>query len=126
MIELVIQPKGSSICGHCCVAMITGKPLETVIKVIGHQHGTRTKEIHKAFGAFGIKTPPKLTRFTNHSGLPSLGVVKITYDWRKSSGHWMVIEYPVCYCPSGSILHWTEYLGKSPKGRLTSFLTITP
>jgi hypothetical protein len=126
MINLVVQPKDSSICGHCCVAMITGKPLEDVIKVIGHQRGTRTKEIHKALAAFGIKTKPKLTRFTNHSGLPSLGIVKITYDWRKNNGHWMVIKDFVCYCPGGTISHWTEYLEKSPKGRLTSFLTINP
>jgi len=28
------------------------------------------------------------------------------------------------YCPSGTIDHWTLYLGKSPYGRITSFLKL--
>lgn len=128
-VRLVKQPKGSSICGQCCVAMVTGKPLEEVIKVFGHSHSTRTKELHKALKHFGYKSNSRLQRFTNFSGLPDFGIAKITYDWRKNNGHWVVIKYTKkfsyqIYCPSDGISSWLTY--GTNKGRITSFLTTTP
>lgn len=130
VIQMVKQPKGSTICGQCCVAMITGKALDEVIKVFGHSHATRTKELHKVLKHFGYTSNSKLIRFTNFSGLPDLGIVKITYDWRKHNGHWAVIKNIdgianfMVYCPSGEIDSWLTY--GFGKGRITSFLTIKP
>lgn len=45
----VKQPADSKLCGHCCVATVIGKPLKYVIKKIGHENGTTTKELMSFF-----------------------------------------------------------------------------
>lgn len=123
--RIVTQPEGSNICGHCCVSMVTGVDVEEIIKAIGHRRGTRTKELVKVLRSYERECDDKLTRFSNYSGLPGLAIAKITYDWRKNNGHWVVLFYPLIVCPGGYIHHWTNYLGRSPFGRLTSFLSLT-
>lgn len=123
--KLVVQPKDSSICGQCCVAMISGKKLEDVIKLFGHSHATRTKELSKALKSLGFECEDRLTKLNNTNGFPELCIVKVTYDWRKNSGHWMVYEHGMCYCPSGFSAPSDCWVGKSEMGRITSFLKIT-
>lgn len=121
--KLITQPKDSTVCGQCCVAMVTGKSLKKVIEIFGHSHSTRTKELYNALRNLGFKcVDSRLKRFTNNTALPRFGILKITYDWRKNNGHWVVIKNFMIYCPSDGISHWTTY-GFS-KGRITSFLEI--
>lgn len=122
--KLIIQPEGSSICGQCCVAMAIKKPLSTVIKVFGHQHSTRTIELHRAFKYFGTITDKRLTRNKTNTVFPKICILKITYDWRKSNGHWVYYNKGICYCPSGDVHHWSDYLKYPLMGRITSFLPI--
>lgn len=44
-----IQPPNSSICGHCCLAVILGIPLQDAINLIGHERGTKTRELTRHF-----------------------------------------------------------------------------
>lgn len=124
VVNIVTQPKGSSICGQCCVAMAAGKSIEEVIKVFGHKHATGTKELHKALNKFKVVSDKKLTRNSSNVSFPKTAILKITYDWRKNNGHWIYFENGICYCPSGEINHWTKYLANPSMGRITSFLKI--
>jgi hypothetical protein len=123
-VKMVTQPKGSSICGQCCVAMVTNRPIEEVIKVVGHKHSTRTRELHAALKIFKVVSDKKLTRNSSNVFFSKTAILKITYDWRKNNGHWVVYKNGVVYCPSGEINHWTEYLKTPSMGRITSFLKI--
>ncbi len=43
------QPSGSKLCGQVCLALILGISLDESIKLVGHRHGTSTKELTKHF-----------------------------------------------------------------------------
>ena len=58
--KLVTQPPNSKLCGQCCVAMLAGITLDESIQIIGHQKGTRTKDLVKAFQKLNIKTAARL------------------------------------------------------------------
>lgn len=124
MVKMVKQPDGSSICGQCCVAMATGRAIKNVIKVFGHSHATRTKELHKALSKLGVNSDNKLTRNYAKTPIPENCILKITYDSRKHSGHWVYLKKGICYDPSGEIYHWTNYTFNPSMGRITSFLII--
>lgn len=47
------QGEGTRLCGQACVAMALGVSLEDSIRLIGHSHGTRTKELTAALGLPG-------------------------------------------------------------------------
>jgi len=63
------QPRGSKICGHCCVAMVTGASLQEVIAQVGHRHGTSARELGMALRAFGLQAQFKLTGFKKQESL---------------------------------------------------------
>lgn len=45
--KLIKQPKGSSLCGQCCLAMILQISLEEAIQLIGHKNETKEWELLK-------------------------------------------------------------------------------
>ena len=126
MVKMVQQPPNSSICGHCCVAMATGHDVEEVIQLIGHRHSTRTKELHLALRNLGYHTEEKLTRVkvNFYTQFPTHCILKITYDERPNTGHWVYYEHGLIYCPSGDIRVWSDYVKFGDRGRITSYLKI--
>lgn len=125
--RMVQQPEKSSICGHCCIAMVTGHELEEVIQLMGHRHGTQTRELHRVLRDLGYSTDPYLTKIktTFTTRFPDIAILKITYDWRKHSGHWVYYEHGLVYCPSGDIRVWSDYVKFGALGRITSYLKIS-
>jgi len=47
--KLILQPKGSSLCGQCCVAMLLDISLEEAIKLVGHDGVSSTEDLLKCF-----------------------------------------------------------------------------
>lgn len=43
--KLVLQPKGSSLCGQCCIAMLMDISLEEAIKLVGHNGITSDRDL---------------------------------------------------------------------------------
>jgi len=122
-VKLVKQEPGTSICGHCCVAMISNVELDKVIELFGHQHSTRTKEVHNVLKKLGIKSNDKLTRKKSSNNFPDSCILKITYDWRKNNGHWIYYKDNNCYDPVGYIYNLNMF-DDPAMGRITSFLKI--
>jgi hypothetical protein len=122
-VNLVMQEDGSSICGHCCVAMATNTDIETVIELFGHEHSTRTKELHSVLKKLNVKADQKLTRKNSKNDLPNNCIIKITYDWRKNYGHWIYFNNGKCYDPVGAVYDLNKF--DNPRmGRITSFLKL--
>jgi hypothetical protein len=107
-------------CGQIAVAVITGESLEKVSYVIGHDHGTKTKELAKALRFFGYDCPDRLQRLKER---PKLAIAKLS-TYGKSSWHWVVIDGDKIYdgvngTESGTV-NWTWSNCK----RITSYLPI--
>lgn len=50
-----IEQKDRMTCGQCCIAMIAGISVKKACEIIGHSHGTKTKELAKALRKLGFK-----------------------------------------------------------------------
>lgn len=91
--ELVQQPKGSSLCGQACVATIAGVDLDTsVAKAFGGKKGrTTARDLQHALDYFGLvgNVPLELNKTKQWSDLPRLGTSIIRCRQGKTS-HYIV------------------------------------
>jgi len=97
VIKPVFQPAGSRLCGHACVAMVVGVPLEEVIAVIGHSHGTKTKELVSALRCFGVVCSNRLR--VVKTTLPDLCIAEQP-NKTGSNWHWVVMDHGRRYDPA--------------------------
>ncbi len=120
--NLVNQPEGSRLCGQACIAMIANISIGEAINLIGHSHGTHTKEIIQALKTLGI--PCEVNRLTVRRGKdwPERAVVKIPHP-EGSGWHWVVLDGFCVYDPQRTSLLPVECLDL-PEFRATSFLPI--
>lgn len=101
------QPDNSNLCGQTCVAMITGRPLQDVIDVIGrggtHFTGSRKANLQKAFTALGKGTlgPVIQLRSTTEGQPPMKGtyIVRIRWSQKPQRSHFVVLHNGVVYDP---------------------------
>lgn len=112
---MIKQPQKSSLCGQCCLGTILNISLEEAIKLIGHKHGTRTRELARHFKT----NKDKLTKFT----LYSYSLCRVHYGKEKNT-HWVLWRNRQIYDPIIgewiSCGEWQETSG----GRITSSIEI--
>jgi len=63
-------------CGQIAVAVITGQPLREVYEIIGHDGGTKTKDLARALRKFGYSCPNKLKKLKEK---PKLAIGKLNH-----------------------------------------------
>ena len=126
--ELIYQGKGTSICGQCCVAMVTGKKLLECLEAL-HDGGTFGVELIKMIKDFGFKCSDKL-KFPVPEHLPEKCILRIKYEGYHG-GHWVAYYKGFIYDPSFKygiveISHYKkEFLEQSEiQGRFISYLEI--
>lgn len=127
MIELIQQPKGSALCGHCCVAMLAQVSLHHVIAVVGHKHGTTTRELTRALSYFGYACGKRLTSAprTLRQRLTKLdrALLKLSFD-QDRNWHWLAWIDGGIYEPNaGKVFRTFEYFSLV-YGRPTSYLAV--
>ena len=90
-------------CGQTCIAMLTGKTEDEIIKLIGHAKGTKTKEIVKILNLLNIGNTQKLLLITKKTRLPDIGILKTVYDnvSKSKNWHWILKYRNKYYDPSG-------------------------
>lgn len=76
-------------CGQAVVASILECPLNEAVKLIGHKHGTVTREIVKALRSHGVPVSDRL-RSATFEQLPSRAILKATIKSR-CNWHWMLL-----------------------------------
>lgn len=114
--KLIMQPNPCA-CGQACIAMITGKPIEDVFKVMKTEGSTSIGQLIEALDYYGIKHAEKNVRISkknpNHSDYCILTVHMPLYT------HWVVYYQGKYYDPEFGLLDSCH-----PDGRITSFFTI--
>jgi hypothetical protein len=88
---MIVQPKGSKLCGHCCLATILDIPLEKAIELIGHERGTRTKELTRHFPHSKTKRGTPKTY--------SLCISRPGWKARRGDWHWIIYKDGRFYDP---------------------------
>ena len=107
------QPRGSSLCGQTCVAMACRITLEDACGLVGHRHGTRTKELARVLRGRGFRCKDTLTR-SRADQMPDYALVKMSFRGRRN-WHWVLLWDGALYDPD-----------PAPQlGTLTSFLDLT-
>ena len=107
--------------------MLTGASLSKVINLVGHSHGTRTRELIKVLRRLGFDCPDRLKHSKKLEAAlyrVERALVKITWA-ETSSWHWVawadgLIFDPGSESPLGNFALY-RYLG----GRATSYLAVT-
>jgi|GEM_PF-3231900 len=91
-------------CGQCCVAMLTGSSLKRVLYIVGHDHGTKTKELALAIRLLGFDCRDRLRHVKHvvkHLYKTDRALVKLTIK-HSSSWHWVAWIENKIYDPSKS------------------------
>lgn len=120
MRKWIRQEPGKNNCGQIAVAVITGKTVEEVSKVIGKKGCTKTKDLIKALRHFGYNCPNKCKKMSR----PRLGIGQLHDTNRKSGWHWIVVDGNQTFDgiwgdPNGYVYMWPSTFN------ITSYLPIT-
>lgn len=107
--NIVRQPLGSNICGHCCLSMVSGESLDTSIKLIGHENPASVHELVAAFRELDIRTDTKLRQAFQNTLLPKRAMLKVTYP-KNDVTHWHWVAYNDGYIHDSSFRRGGLYL----------------
>jgi hypothetical protein len=95
---MIKQPRNSSLCGQCCLGTILNVSLGQSIKLVGHKHGTRLKDLSAHFKA----SSTRLIR-----GFPkNYSLCKVHYK-NFNGTHWVLYRNFKIYDPN--IGEWTPF-----------------
>lgn len=118
--NILLQPKGSNLCGQSCVAMVCGFTLDQSISLVGKRGLTKTKDLTPVINQF-YNTNSCLTRLKKIEDLPTQGLLKVT--WKSKGSHWVLIRDGFIYDPAFGCLDLHQY-ATTIRGKITSFLEL--
>lgn len=116
--ELVMQPTFST-CGQACIAMITGKNIQEVIKDMKTDRPTSIGQLIDALDFYGIKHAEKNVRISKKNPVQSDFSI-LTLHMEAGYTHWVLFYQGKYYDPEFGLLDQCH-----SKGRITSFLAIS-
>lgn len=92
------QPLGSQLCGHTCMAMVSGYTVEEVIEFFGHDKASRYSEYVKFLKHCGFTFPNVYIKYnnrktTNRDPLPDLCLVRLKRKTSKYACGHLVVHY---------------------------------
>lgn len=111
------QPEGSSLCGQACVAMAAGVSLDRAIEVIGHSHGTYTRDVIAGLRSLGIGCGDRLHRVSRKLPVLPQRCIVAMHSPRRRLEHWMLSWDGEMFDPEG---RWPDL----PGWTITSYLEI--
>lgn len=115
--ELVFQPT-SETCGQACVAMITGKPIEEVIKDMKTSGPTSIGQLIEILDHYGVKHEERNTRISKKNPVPHPYSI-LTVHMNQGYTHWTLLYDSKYYDPEFGVIE-----GEYTHGKITSFLGI--
>ncbi len=115
--ELVIQPT-SETCGQACIAMITIKDIEEVIKDMKTNRSTSIGQLIEILDFYGVKHAEKNTRISKKNPVPYEYSI-LTVHTNAGYTHWTLLYDNKYYDPEFGLID-----GKYTYGKITSFLGI--
>ncbi len=115
--ELVVQPTFET-CGQACIAMITGKDIQQVIKDMKTSGPTSIGQLIEILDYYGVKHAEWNTRISKKNPIPYEYSI-LTVHTNEGYIHWALLFEDKYYDPEFGIIH-----GKYPHGKITSYLAI--
>lgn len=119
----VRQPRGSSLCGQACVAMVLGCSLDEACAIVERPSGTRTLDLVRALSGRGLEVGVRLRPWRG-GPLPPLAMLKVKFQG-KARFHWVLARNGVVLDPMRRRPRpFHPSLWKRRRGRVTAFLSI--
>lgn len=115
--KLVLQPTFKT-CGQACIAMITGKEVEQVIKDMKTGGPTSIGQLIEALDYYGIKHAERNTRISKKNPIPHEYSI-LTVHTNEGYTHWVLLFENRYYDPEFGLID-----GEYTYGKITSFLAI--
>lgn len=115
--KLVLQPTFET-CGQACIAMITGKEVEQVIKDMKTGGPTSIGQLIDALDYYGIKHAERNTRISKKNPIPHEYSI-LTVHTNEGYTHWVLLFENRYYDPEFGLID-----GEYTYGNITSFLAI--
>lgn len=115
--ELVKQPTFET-CGQACIAMITGKDINDVIKDMKSSGPTSIGQLIEILDKYGIQHAEKNTRISKKNPVPYKYSI-LTVHTNDGYTHWTLLYNGKYYDPEFGLIN-----GEYNHGKITSFLGI--
>lgn len=115
--ELVMQPTFTT-CGQACIAMITGKDIEQVIKDMKTSGPTTIGQLMEILDFYGVKHAERNTRISKKNPVPYEYSI-LTVHTNEGYTHWTLLFDNKYYDPGFGLVE-----GEYTHGKITSFLEI--
>lgn len=87
-IRWVVQPEGMGVCGQVAIAALTGLPLSEVYELVGHKHGTKTRELVRVLRGLGFITANNCRSRVR----PWTGLAQVHQRHRYGGWHWVALD----------------------------------
>lgn len=115
--ELIMQPTDMT-CGQACIAMITGKDIEEVIKDMKTSGPTSIGQLIEILDFYGVKHAERNTRISKKNPTPYKYSI-LTVHTNGGYTHWTLLFDNKYYDPEFGLIE-----GEYTYGKITSFLGI--
>ena len=115
--DLVMQPT-SETCGQACIAMITGKKTEEVIRDMGTKGPVSIGQLIEILDFYGVKHAERNTRISKKNPVPYDYSI-LTVHTNEGYTHWTLLYNNKYYDPEFGLID-----GPYTFGKITSFLGI--
>ena len=115
--KLVLQPT-SETCGQACIAMITGKDIEQVIKDMKTSGPTSVGQLIEILDFYGVKHADRNTRISKKNPVPYKYSI-LTVHTNEGYTHWTLLFDNIYFDPEFGLIK-----GEYSYGKITSFLAI--
>lgn len=115
--ELVMQPTFET-CGQACIAMITGKDIEEVMKDMKTRGSVSIGQLIDILDFYGVKHAEKNIRISKKNPVPYEFSI-LTVHTTKGYTHWTLLYDNMYYDPEFGVIN-----GEYTYGKITSFLGI--
>lgn len=98
------QPRGSSVCGQTCVAIIAGVTVEWAITAVGKgRQKTSEHDLQRGLAAFGCVLG-KFTRWLGHPPVPKFftfpALARVRFEGKRHGYHWIAFDGQTVHDPS--------------------------
>lgn len=115
--KLILQPTPEA-CGQACIAMITGKDINEVIKDMKTSGPTSIGQLIDILDKYGIKHAERNTRISKKNPIPHYYSI-LTVHTNEGYTHWTLLYDNLYYDPEFGLIE-----GEYTHGKITSFLGI--
>ena len=115
--KLIMQPTDTT-CGQACIAMITGKSIDEVIKDMKTDGPTSIGQLIEILDSYGVKHAEKNVRISKKNPIP-FEVSILTIHTNAGYTHWALLFDKKYYDPEFGLIE-----GEYTYGKITSFLGI--